>query len=144
VDANGDMNYTLKGIHVKVTIIWNYDAPEGAGDMHTSVMRGTKANLVVRQGKAQGYKSTLYIEPVITSDLDNYEKSLKASVVSIRKKYPDIDLVRNDKGWEVVTKSRATKEEATLGKLPDWELPNMLAKYYTTTQGVGLALKNKN
>ena len=28
------------------------------------------------------------------------------------------------------------------GKLPDWEVPNMIAKYFTTTQALKLALKN--
>lgn len=29
------------------------------------------------------------------------------------------------------------------GKLPEWEVPNMIAKYYTTTSALKLALKNK-
>jgi hypothetical protein len=27
--------------------------------------------------------------------------------------------------------------------IPTWEVPNMLAKYYTTTKGLEIALKNK-
>ena len=29
VYSNGEINYTLKGIHAKASVIWNYEAPEG-------------------------------------------------------------------------------------------------------------------
>ncbi|MDP4206090.1 MAG: putative oxidoreductase C-terminal domain-containing protein, partial [Bacteroidota bacterium] len=29
------------------------------------------------------------------------------------------------------------------GKLPRWEVPNMIAKYYTTTSALKMALKSK-
>ena len=29
------------------------------------------------------------------------------------------------------------------GKLPDWEVPNMLAKYYTTTSALGYRRKRR-
>ncbi|WP_372936740.1 putative oxidoreductase C-terminal domain-containing protein, partial [Mariniphaga sediminis] len=37
VYSNGEINYKLKGIHAKVSVIWNYQAPEGAGDTHYSI-----------------------------------------------------------------------------------------------------------
>ena len=51
VYSNGEMNYTIKGVHAKVSVIWNFQAPEGAGDTHYSIMRGTKCNLIIRQGQ---------------------------------------------------------------------------------------------
>jgi predicted dehydrogenase len=45
--SNGEMSYTLKGIHARVSVIWNFAAPPGAGDTHFSIMRGTKANVVI-------------------------------------------------------------------------------------------------
>ena len=63
VYCNGEINYTIKGVHAKTSVIWNYKAPEGTGDTHHSIMRGTKANLVIRQGKEENYQPTLYIEP---------------------------------------------------------------------------------
>ena len=51
--ANGEILYKLKGIHAKVRVLWNYQAPEGAKDTHYAIMRGTKANIVIRQGKEQ-------------------------------------------------------------------------------------------
>src|SRR6476661_1723668 len=49
----GEMNYTLRGNHVKVSYAWQFDAPPGRGDTHYSIMRGTKANLMIQQGAEQ-------------------------------------------------------------------------------------------
>ena len=63
VYANGEIVYRVRGIHAKVAVEWRYEAPEGTGDTHHSVMRGSKAHLSVRQGEAEGYMPTLYVEP---------------------------------------------------------------------------------
>lgn len=144
VDANGEMNYTLKGVHAKVSVIWEVEAPKGAGDRHYSLMRGTKANLVVRQEKEQNYKSVLYIEPVEGTELAEYEKVLMNALTKIQQKYPEVELVKKGKSWEVVPKNRSIAKDLTLGNLPAWESPNMLAKYYTTTQAVALALSGND
>jgi hypothetical protein len=47
----------------KASVTWAYKAPEGGGDTHYSIMRGTKSNLVIRQGAEQKYQPVLYIEP---------------------------------------------------------------------------------
>ena len=54
VYSNGEINFKLKGIHAKASVIWNYEAPEGTGDTHYSMMRGSKVNLVIRQGETEG------------------------------------------------------------------------------------------
>ena len=64
VFCNGEIKYQIKGIHASVSVTWAYKAPEGGGDTHFSVMRGSKASLVIRQGKEQQFKPMLYIIPV--------------------------------------------------------------------------------
>ena len=49
VYANGEIVYRVRGIHAKVSVEWHYQAPEGTGDTHYSVMRGSKVHLSVRQ-----------------------------------------------------------------------------------------------
>ena len=80
VFANGEINYKIKGIHAKASVIWNYQAPEGAKDTHYSIMRGTKANLVIRQGQEQGYKPMLYVEPIAGEDLAAFEQALQKGI----------------------------------------------------------------
>lgn len=153
VFANGEINYQLKGVHAKASVTWAFKAPEGGGDTHYSIMRGTKANLVIRQGAEQNYKPTLYIEPLASNP--NYEKALQNALTTIQRKFEGIDLKKNEKGWEVTIPekykegheahfARVTEkyfEYLNQGKLPSWEVPNMIAKYYTTTQALKKALK---
>lgn len=153
VMSNGEMNYTIKGVHAKVSVIWNYKAPDGTGDTHYSIMRGTKANLIIRQGAEQQYKPTLYIET--NNPGAAYEKEVQAIITKIGQQYKGVSLKKNDKGWEVMIPEVfkegheshfARVTEKFLGYLlnknmPAWEVPNMLAKYYTTTQAQKLAAK---
>ena len=154
VYSNGEMNYTLKGVHARVSVIWNFEAPEGSGDTHYSVMRGSKANLIIKQGAEQQYKPTLYIEPVKIND-KNYENALKQSIQNMAKNYLGLTLKRSKGGWEVIIPDKykvgheshfaevAKKYFGFLkdGKLPEWERAAILSKYYTTTKALELALK---
>lgn len=155
VYSNGEINYQLKGVHAKVSVIWAYKAPEGTGDTHYSIMRGTKANLIIRQGAAQQYKPTLYIEAVAGNK--DLEASLKAVLSAIQKEFPGVEIKKVAAGWEVIIPEKYKEgheahfgrvaekylEYMKAGQLPAWEVPNMIAKYYTTTQGLELAKKSK-
>ena len=152
--SNGEINYQLRGVNAKVSVTWAYKAPEGAGDTHYSIMRGTIANLVIRQGAEQKYQPALYIEPVNHGD-SSFSNVLMEYMKLIRDKYPGVDLKKNSAGWEVIIPEkykegheahfgRVTErflEYLKQGRLPDWEVPNMLAKYYTTTSALELATK---
>ncbi len=153
VMCNGEINYTIRGVHAKVSVIWNYKAPDGTGDTHYSIMRGTKANLIIRQSAEQKYKPTLYIEPVKGGYLD--DKTVELVVAKIAKQYAGVRVQKNDNGWEVIIPesfkeghethfARVTEKYLDYlqhRSLPAWEVPNMLAKYYTTTQALKLASK---
>ncbi len=151
--SNGEINYKLKNIHAKVSVIWNYKAPEGTGDTHYSIMRGTKANLIIKQGAEQQYKPTLYIQPI--DDIISFEQVMAVQLKQIQTKYPGVDIKKLDKQWEVIVPdSYKEGHEAHFGRvmqkfleylkdrnMPEWEVPNMLAKYYTTTKAKELANK---
>ncbi len=151
VYANGEINYTLKGIHAQVKVLWNFQAPEGAADTHYSIMRGSKANLIIRQGKEQNYKPMLYIEPV--GQQEGYAEAMEAAFQKVEALYPGIELKKDSKGWQVMIPAkydngheahfaqvaRKYMEYLKDGKLPDWEVPNMITKYYTTTEALKMA-----
>jgi predicted dehydrogenase len=153
VYANGEINYQVKGVNAKVSVIWNFQAPEGTGDTHFSMMKGTKANLVIRQGKEQQYKPLLYIEPVKGADMKAFETSLKGALAKVQAKYPGVEVQKSGNVWTVVAPEKyhngheahfgqvAEKYLQFLeaGKMPEWEVPNMLAKYYTTTKALEMA-----
>jgi predicted dehydrogenase len=151
VYCNGEINYTLRGVHARVSVTWAYKAPEGAGDTHYSIMRGTRANLLIKQGAEQGFKPTLFIASAI--DDASYESVLLQQMKLIQARYPGIELKEQGKSWEVIIPERYREgHEAHFARvtekfleylkernMPDWEAPNMLAKYYTTTTAFELA-----
>ena len=53
VYCNGEMIYKINGKHAKVSVIWNYQAPEGTGDTHYSIMRGTKMRFDYQTGRGR-------------------------------------------------------------------------------------------
>lgn len=131
-----------------------FEAPEGTGDTHFSIMKGTKANLVIRQGKEQDFTPQLYIEPVEGVDLVAFEAALTENIDQLQDAYPQIGIQKvEDNNWMVVIPERyRVGHEAHFsqvtekflqylvdGKLPDWEVPNMIAKYYTTTKALEVA-----
>ena len=72
------------------------------------------------------------------------------SVKNLSKKYPGITIENKDKYWHVIIPEKyrvgheahfAQVMERYLeylekGELPDWEVPNMIAKYFTTTHAL--------
>ena len=156
VYANGDIYYKIRGVHAKVSVIWNYTYPEGGGDTHYSIMKGSKSHLIIEQGKEQNYKPVLTIK-CVEKNVDAYEKALQSSIQTISNKYAGVSLKKIDKDkWEVVVPAEYhIGHEAHFGQvtenflkylkqgsLPEWEVPNMIAKYYVTTHALELA-KNK-
>ena len=143
--ANGEFTYALKGVHAKVSVTWEFEAPPGAGDTHFSVMRGTQASLTIRQGKEQGYKPVLYVDRSTSVPADVHETALRAAIRKVAKTWPGIDIRREGSSFVVTVPDKYHNgHEAHFtqvtenflkylrsGKLPDWEVPNMLTKYAT-------------
>jgi predicted dehydrogenase len=151
--CNGEINYTIKGKHAKVSVIWNYKAPEGTGDTHQSSMRGSKSDLIIKQGEAENFKPTLY---VMSKEGENFESTLKQALESLQWAYPGVTANKiSDSQWKIVIPEiLKIGHEAHFGQvtdnflkyykdgqLPEWEVPNIITKYYTTTQAYKKALK---
>ena len=152
--SNGEMIYKINGKHAKVSVIWNFQAPEGTGDTHYSIMRGTKSDLIIKQGEAEGYKPVLYIRP---KDKAGFEAILAQALKGqIDARFSGTSAEDNEDGtWKInipdefkigheahfgqVTENYLKYLEA--GELPDWEVPNMISKYYTTIEGYKKAKK---
>ncbi len=83
-------------------------------------MRGSKANLVIRQDKDQQYKPTLYIEPVGKAKDANFEKTLNEQMKTIAAKYPGVELKSAKNGWEVIIPEKYKEgHEAHFGRVTE-------------------------
>ena len=153
VYANGEVAYTLRGVHAKVTALWKFEAPPGAGDTLYALVRGTRCNLLIKQGAEQNYKPALYVENQSAATALQFEQTLRAAVAKLNAAWPGLDVKPAGAVWEIIIPDKyrvgheqhfAQVTEKFLrfladGNMPNWEVPNMLAKYYTTTEACRLS-----
>jgi predicted dehydrogenase len=155
VFSNGEMIYQIKGVFAKVSVEWKYQAPPGGGDTHYSVMHGTKCDLIIKQGAEEKFLPTLYVENVKGETIDAFTARLKDVVGTLPYDSLQVEPVgKNILKVSIPKKYRVTHEEHFAqvtakfleymkeGKMPEWEVPNMITKYYTTTRALQLAKEN--
>ena len=112
------------------------------------MLRGTRATLRIKQGAEQNWASTLYVENRSKAANADFERNLRAAIGNLAVTWPGIEVKPAGEAWQIVIPEKysigheahfAQVTERYLrfladGKLPAWEVPNMIAKYYTTTQ----------
>ena len=111
-------------------------------------MRGTKANLIIRQGAEQKYKPVLYVERDAVGDAADARSGAHrggrapAREVARRRRAPRRRPVRGRRARDTTSATKRTSRRSRRhflrylrdGKLPEWEVPNMLVKYGTIMQ----------
>lgn len=150
VPANGAFVFKARGVHSKVSVRWDFANPKG-GDTHYSIMRGTKANLVIRQDEPQGYRPTLYVEP--HGDAPDFGPVLNRALEALSDRYPGLSAVPSDFGWEIripdayreshedhfTSVTEQYLQNLADGAIPAWERTNLLTKYFITTEAYRLS-----
>jgi predicted dehydrogenase len=152
--CNGRMLYTLRGIHVRVSVLWDWQAPAGQGDSLYAVFRGTRAAVEVRQGAREQGRPEVYVVPARAADLDAVKRAVRARIDSLQAEWPGLSLADTDGRIHVVVPDRyRVGHEAHFAQvtgrflsyladpasLPRWEGPGLLAKYFVTTKGAELS-----
>jgi predicted dehydrogenase len=152
VFANGEMVYRIKGVYTKVSVEWRFEAPSGGGDTHYSVMHGAKCDLMIRQGAEEKFVPTLYIENIKGSTFNNFKLKLQEVLKGLPYDSLKIEGI-NNKSLKITipNKYRVSHEEhfgqvmtrflqyLKDGKLPEWEVPGIITKYFTTTSALKMA-----
>lgn len=150
VYANGEMIYRIKGVVAKLSIEWRSKSVDGKGDTQKTLLRGTNCTLEIRDGE-------LYVIANEKNDLGLFAGNLeKAIVQDLPQTGLTIEKV-NNYTWKVNVPDKYRVPHETNfsqvmqsflgylkeGKLPSWEVPNMITKYYTTTSALKLARETK-
>ena len=154
--CNTRVSYTLRGLHIKLDVLWNFETPAGGGDTHLA-----RLSKDLNHGSRCDREKNKNIVPNSTSSPTAPERrtpvlaALKKKVESVVNTYPGIEV--SDLGKEIqITIPETNTElghEAHFAQvtnrfleylknpkaLPGWEKPNMIAKYYTTTKGLELS-----
>ena len=159
VYSNGYIQYAVKGLQVKISVVWNVEAPTGGGDTHKAVLKGTKSDILVLQGAEQQYVPELYLRKTDESISDeDFLSAVNKLIENLQSTYPGVSSEDAEHGIHIVIPNTLRKgHEAHFsqvterflkylvdGKLPDWEIPNMLTKYFITTEALDIAKKKGN
>jgi predicted dehydrogenase len=152
--SNTQVRYQMRGVHVTLDVLWGYEAEAGAGDTHFAMFQGSRSRVEVRQGKEENYQPELYVVPRKPDDKSKLGEALAKELKTLQAAWPGVALVDQGQRFHVTIPDRfrvgheahfaeVTKQflqyVAKPDTLPDWEKPNMLAKYGVTTGGVAMA-----
>lgn len=156
--CNGQVSYALRGVHVKLDVLWRYEAPPGTGDTHFAWFRGSRSRIEIRQGKEEKYKPELFVIPNDPSDKESLARALGRWIDDVKKDYAGVGLSDAGKEFRIDIPDRyrvghephfAQVTEKFLSYLKDpasipaWEKPNMLAKYWVTTTALRMSREQK-
>lgn len=151
--CNNSVEYSVRGVHVKLEILWNWETPAGAGDSYEAAFRGTKARVEIRQGQAERYIPELYVQPQ-AGMRGEVQSDLRRKIEALQARYPGLTLEESSGAFHVAIPKRfRVGHEAHFAQvtnqffdylkapnsMPAWENANMLLKYFVTTKGVEAA-----
>jgi predicted dehydrogenase len=152
--ANTLVTYTLRGIHARLNVIWDWEAPAGAGDSVFAAFKGARSRVEIRQGKAEKYRPELYVVPNDPAKKLEVVAAVGRRLTDLLPQYPGLDVEERPKEIRIVIPDRLRSvHEDHFGQvarqfigyvqspktLPAWEKANMIAKYTVTTKGTDLS-----
>jgi predicted dehydrogenase len=149
--CNNSVDYLLRGAHVRIEAVWNWEAPPGAGDIYTARFRGSKAIADLRQGAAENNKPELYIVPASAAWSGEVFAAARRRVAQLQSRWPGLGATESGSelrlsipeefrvGHEAhfaQVANRFFEYVSAPGAMPHWERPCMMAKYFVSTRGV--------
>ncbi len=151
--SNTLVSYEVKGIHTKLNVIWDWEAPAGSGDTHFAFYRGTKSRVEVRQTKADKYIPELYVIPATADVKGEVLAATQKKIAALQQHYPGVTV--EDRGAEIKINIPATyrvgheahfaqvtvnflRSAVTPKNLRPLQCRALLAKYFVTTKGAEL------
>ncbi len=146
--------YSLRGVHARLHIAWDWEPLDALGDTHFAYYRGTKSRIEVRQTRGDGFRPELYVVPNDSAAKGRVLSAVRAKVAALQGEYPGIAAV--DRAGEIhlsIPDALRVGHEAHFAqvaatfleclsdrsRLPPWERPNMVAKYHVATRGTELS-----
>jgi len=148
--GNNSVTFALRGVHVKLKTIWDYQSP--GGDAHESLAVGTKARVAVRQ--KPGAYPEVFVSATDASEHATMLRSLRERCAILQRDFPGLfvtDLgteahIRIPDSWRTTHEDHFASVMDEFSRyfhtprgMPDWEKPNALARYYITTKAVEMA-----
>jgi predicted dehydrogenase len=155
-DCNNTALYTLRGIHTAISDHWEYESAGALSDTYLVLYRGTHSTIRVRQSKLENYIAEIDVIPNTGENVALFTAALERRLKQLSNSFPDLTQRNNGRAIRVsIPAEDRARAGSTFGRLveqflkyvhdpatiPNWEKPNMLAKYYLTTAVVDRAGK---
>lgn len=150
VFSNGTINYQIKGINAGVKVEWRAATPKDGNDLRSAYAEGIKATLTITQEYGQKHPKFYALKGENVSEED-FQSNLKKAIANISSTYPGIIISEAAGKTEIILPAGLESKYDPTFKvfldylvkrdMPDWEVPNTLAKYYITTTALEMAKK---
>ena len=139
--GNAELSFRLGAVTAALDTRWELSAPTGGGDTHRSVVRGTRAEILVEQHAGTGFRRRISVLP--REDADRVRAALAEAVTTWHDTYPGLTIEEVGAGWELrVPRALDVGHERHFpllladflsrveeGRLPGGLAANTLAKY---------------
>jgi predicted dehydrogenase len=152
--CNTLVSYAVRGVHIKLNVIWDWEPSPGGGDTHYAYYSGERSRVEVRQTQADQLRPELYVVPASAALRGDVLDAVRARVTGLQKEFPGVAV--DERGGEIHVAipdvfrvgheahfAQVTREFLRLlrdrSALPAWERPNMAAKYFVATRGTELS-----
>lgn len=117
LNANGRIDFEMSGISARTHAEWRQREPEGGGDLHHSIVRGRRADVILRQSAGTQFQPKLLYRPRHANEL---QQLLDEALIAWQEDFPAIRTVPSKSGIEVqVDDSRALAHESHFAPLMD-------------------------
>jgi predicted dehydrogenase len=149
--CNNFVSYALRSVHVQMNVMWDFEGPPSS-DTFLARFRGSKSRVEVRQGSVENFRPEVYVVPNDGMPRNELLEALRKKIGSLRSSFEGLDVEeRGDEFRLTIPERHRVGHEAHFAQVtrqffkylenpqvvPEWETPNMLAKYYVTTAGCG-------
>src|SRR4029077_15036353 len=101
-ECNNKVAYTLRGVHVALEILWNWEAVEG-GDVYEASFRGDRSTIEIRQGKDENFVPQLYIVPLGNNEVAD---AVEKRVAALQSRWPGLSVVHAGEELRLVIPSQ--------------------------------------
>jgi predicted dehydrogenase len=150
--GNGSVTYELRGVHVRLTVQWDFESSGPGGDTHEAVAQGTAGRVEVRPA---GGRPELEVVPADPARHRAAYAAIFKRCNAWQGRYPGVS--PRDLGDRIrvsIPDAVRTGHEAHFASVvrefvdhfnnprhvPAWERSNLLARYWLTTTAVEVAL----
>ncbi len=151
--CNSQLDYQLRGVQVRLRVLWNWESPAGV-DFHHAIYRGTRASVEVRQTIKENYRPEVFVAPNGAEHRAAIAAAVSARLERLQNVFPGIssESMRDEVHITIPDRYRVGHEAhfaqvvaeflkylQAPQSMPAWERSNMLAKYFTTTMGAQMS-----